>query len=107
MGVSGDDDFEYAVPAGSNSLLAPIIPESGSIEKAAPVSGATILVDDAIGSSNLKSLGIDHAQSCIGELFTSVLSLLKRSSRVFLNGTPLSGATTITARPYFASVLSF
>lgn len=105
--VSGDKDFEYAVPAGANTLLAPIIPQSGSIEKAPPVSGAAVLVDESIGSSQIKNLGVEHAQSCIGEMFTSVRSLLKRSSRVFLRGTSLDGASTITVRPYFASVLSF
>lgn len=100
--VSGDKDFEYAVPAGANTLLTPIIPESGSMGSGP--SGATILVDDSIGSSKAKAQMTSHAESCVGEIFTSCLSLLKRSSRVF-NRAPLE-LVSVQVRPMMASVYS-
>lgn len=101
--VCGDKDFEYAVPAGANSLMTPVIPQSGKMEST--VSGATTLVDSAIGSSKAKIQGTEHAESCIGEVFTSALSLLKRSSRLFNRSNITS--SSIQVRPMIASVASF
>jgi len=101
--VYGDKDFEYAVPAGANSSLMPVIPQSGKMSDA--VSGTTTLVDSAIGSSKAKIQGTEHAESCIGEVFTSALSLLKRSSRIFNRSTLSTSGVQI--RPMMVSVASF
>lgn len=75
----GGPDFEYAVPAGSDSRLTPLLPEGGGL------GGDVCLTDGVIGDARVPPPGLEHAAMCVGEKFSSTRQLLTRYSQVFLD----------------------
>ncbi len=76
MHYGGGEDFEFQVPAQIGSFTMPFSPQGKE-------GGSVVLVEDDIGSSAQTSQNTEHAQLCVGEMFTSVKQILNRNSTFY------------------------
>lgn len=97
---SAGEDFELAVPGYSPATVnwPPFSPESfGNVAAASET-----LVNEGIGGTSIARADLSYAETCVGEIFTSIRQLLARYNQVWTSTLP-PATGRVAIWPYFSA----